>query len=281
MKQLIKICCLIALVAVACKKQENKIYLEGGTAPVLAASTTTVSLVPGQESNTALVLNWTNPNYFFTTGTSSHNVTYVFEMDTAGANFNSKSKYTTQYTSELSKKFTVGELNAILGNSMLLTLGRPYSLDIRITSAIKPDNISSTDLFAAKLTSNVIRFTATPFAPPPKVEVPTAGTLWIVGDAVNSGWQNPLPAPYDVNQKFTKLSNTLYELTVPLKNSGGYKLIQEQGNWGTQYKFVTGTALGGTFEKRDADPAFPAPSEAGNYKLTFNFQTGNFTAVKQ
>ena len=55
------------LVAITgCKKAENKIFFEGGTPPQLSASTANVVLEPGSESNIALVLNWTNPDYKFT-----------------------------------------------------------------------------------------------------------------------------------------------------------------------------------------------------------------------
>lgn len=258
----------------SCKKEENIITVESGTVPVLTASATTVSLEPGQESNTALNLSWTNPEYRFTTGISSHDVTYTIEMDTVGGNFSSGVKQTIVLSKELSKRYTVGELNSILGNDMQLQLDprRNYNFQVRVTSSIGS---------SLKLTSNVITFTAKPFAPPPKVEPPAASNLWMVGDAATSGWSNPLPGPYDVTQKFTKLSNTLYELTVALPGGGAYKLIQEQGVWGSQYHMLTGgTWEGGDFEKRDADPGFPGPPTAGNYKITVNFQVGKYSVVK-
>jgi starch-binding outer membrane protein SusE/F len=259
----------------SCEKEENKIFYEGGTAPVLTSSTNTVSLKPppADESVEALKLNWTNPNYTFTTGVSSQDVSYTLEMDTVGVNFGSPGKYTTSISKELTKSFTVLELNNILGNSMLLKPGRTYTIEARIKSSLAANAVS--------LTSNKVSFTATPYAPPPKVEPPTAGTLWATGDAFASNWANPLPAPYDVSQKFTKLSNTLYELVVTMPGGGNYKLIQEQGNWGTQYHMKSGSSAGGVFEKKDADPAFPGPSSAGTYKITFDFQLGNFTVVKQ
>jgi starch-binding outer membrane protein SusE/F len=264
----------ILLLGIGCEKDEHKIYLEGGTAPALTASTNNVSLEPGQEANTALVLNWTNPDYQFTTGLSSQDVTYTFEMDTLGANFGSSKKYTTVIAKELSKTFTVGQLNAILGNDMILQLDprRNYTLELRVTSRIGS---------AAELVSNVVSFTTKPFAPPPKVVPPDAGTLWMVGDAAPSGWDNPMKAPYDVDQKFTKVSNTLYELVVDLPGGGGYKLIQEQGVWGTQYHALAGrTWEGGDFEKKDAEPGFPGPPDAGTYKISFDFQLGKYSVVK-
>src|SRR5262249_27932830 len=156
---------------------------------------TAVTLEPGLEANTAIVLKWTNPDYTFTTGVSSQDVSYTLEMDTLGGNFSSSKKYTTVISRELSKTFTVGELNGGLGNNMILQLDprRVYTLQMRITSSISG---------TVKLTSNVISFTAKPFAPPPKVEPPTASTLWVTGDAFGSGWANPLGAPYDNSQKF-------------------------------------------------------------------------------
>ncbi len=267
----------LLLAICSCEKAENKIYFEGGTPPSLAASTATVTLEPGSEASTALILNWTNPDYKFTTGLSSQDVTYTIEMDTLGANFSSSRKFSTVIAKDLTKVYSVGELNAILGNNMQLQLDprRNYSIQIRITSSI-----GST----VKLTSNVVSFTTKPFAPPPTVEPPTNGTLWITGDAPNGppNWSNPVPAPYDVTFQFTKLSNTLYELTVPMKGGGGYKLIQIQGDWGTQYHMLAGgTWQGGSFEKKNADPQFPGPPDAGNYKITVDFQLGKFNVVKQ
>jgi starch-binding outer membrane protein SusE/F len=257
----------------SCEKEENKIYYDGGTAPVLTGSTGAVKLSPATESQDALILNWTNPDYTFTTGISSQDVNYTLEMDTVGGNFTSAHKYVTTISRELSKKFTVLELNGILGNTMLLKAGQQHAIETRISSSLASN--------AVPLTSNKVSFTATPYVPPPKVEVPTAGTLWATGDAFSSGWGNPLPAPYDASQKFTKVTNTLYELVVTMPGGGGYKLIQEQGVWGSQYHMVSGSAAGGIFEKKDSDPQFPGPSAAGTYKITVDFQLGTFTVVKQ
>lgn len=263
------------LVFVACQKEENKIYFEGGTPPVLTASTTNVQLQPGLETNTAIALNWTNPDYKFTTGVSSQDVTYTLEIDTLGGNFKSGVKYSTVIAKDLSKTYTVNELNSILGNTMLLQLNprREYTLEIRIISSIGS---------ALKLSSNVVTIKTTPFNPPPKVELPAEGTLWVVGDAFASGWNNPLPSPYDGTQMFTRISNTLYELVVNMKGGGGYKLIQKQGDWGSQYHMLEGgTWESGTFEKRDSDPQFPGAPSAGTYKITVDFQLGKYTVVKQ
>jgi hypothetical protein len=72
----------------------------------------------------------------------------------------------------------------------------------------------------------------------------------------------------------------LYELQVAFKGGGAYKMLQDNGVWGTQYHMVEGDATGGVFQKKDSDPAFVGPTVAGNYKIVVDFQTGRFTVTK-
>jgi hypothetical protein len=257
----------------SCEKEENKIYYEGGTPPVLTASATDISLEPGQESNLALALTWTNPNYQFTTGTSSHDVTYTLEIDTAGANFNSSKKYTSVIAKEMSKSYTVAELNGILGNDMLLQLNprRDYAMELRIISSIGS---------GAKLISNVVSFTTKPFAPPPKVELPSTGQLFLVGDASPGGWANPVPTP---SQEFTKVSDTFYELTINLTGGKSLLFLPLNGDWGDKY----GWDGSNNANKPDGDVLkrgggdIKTPAADGTYKISVNFQLGVFSIVKQ
>lgn len=257
----------------SCKKDENKIYYEDGIAPVLAASKAAISLSFVTQGEEAVKLMWTNPDYKFTTGVSSQDVNYQLEIDTTGANFTNPKRQTVAVSKELERSFTVAQLNDYLLNQLVLIPGIPHNIEIRVRSALGTNSVP--------LYSNVLKYTVTPYAIPPKVEPPTNGTLWLTGDATTSGYANPLPAPYDVNQKFTKVSNTLYELTVNMKGGGAYKLIQEQGVWGTQYHMLTGgTWEGGDFEKKDSDPGFPGAPSAGSYKITVDFQRGKYSVVK-
>jgi starch-binding outer membrane protein SusE/F len=270
------------LMLCSCEKKIDKIFYEGGNPPSLAASRNgakdTVVLEPGTEANTAIVFQWTNPDYKFTTGLSSQDVSYTLEMDTLGANFSSSKKYITVISRDLSRTFTVGELNGILGNSMVLQLDprRFYTLQVRVISSI-----SST----VKLTSNVVSIVTKPFAPPPKVQPPASGTLWVTGDAFGDPkWPNPVPPPQDVSWMFTKVSNTLYSLIVHMVGGGGYKVIQQQGNWDTQFHALDNAHRswsGGDFEQKNSDPTFPGAPDAGNYKITLDFQLGTYTVVKQ
>jgi hypothetical protein len=256
----------------SCSKEEDREIFLGGKAPVLSASVSgTIPLGFVTENNAAVKFSWTNPDYDFASGISSQDVNYTLEIDVSGKSFNSPNKKAVSISKELSVSYTQKEFNIILSD-LQLKLNAPAAVDVRI--------IASLGASATSLVSNVMKFNVTPFAPPPKVPVPTAGTLWIIGDAVASSWNNPLPSPFDASQKFTKVSETLYELVANFVGGGAYKLIQENGVWGTQYHMVEGNANGGTFEKKDADPAFVGPV-AGKYKISVDFQTGKFTVTKQ
>ncbi len=268
---------LLAIVSFfACEKVENKISYQGGKNPTLTASTAAVRLEAGEESNIAIRFIWTNPEYRFTTGISSQDVKYTLEVDTLGGNFSSGKKYTTVFAKDLSKTYTVGELNGILGNTMLLQLQprRSYTLQARIISSLG----INTD--AVPLISNVIVFTVSPFTPPPKVALPFNNELFIVGGATPGGWNNPVPVP---SQKMTRVSPTKYEITIDL-TADYYLLLPQNGSWSNKYsvrdKNLAGLGNGGEFGYNFNDD-IPAPSTPGKYKLTFDFQIGQFTAVKQ
>ena len=108
LKQLFFLSLSVAVFA-SCKKDENKVYYEGGTNPVLTSSVTTpvLPLAFGNKNKEALALSWTNPDYKMNTGISSQDVSYQLEIDTTGSNFTSNKKQTVAISKELSKSFIV------------------------------------------------------------------------------------------------------------------------------------------------------------------------------
>lgn len=263
---------LLATTLFACKKDENRVYFESGTAPVLTASTATIALSALTETQQAIRLNWTNPNYQFTTGISSHDVNYQIEIDTLRANFNSPNKKTIALSKDLSLAISVKDFNDYLLNQLLLKPKVAYTLQMRVKAFLGTG--------ALMLTSNVITATATPYALPPKVAIPATGELFIVGSATPGGWNNPVPVPA---QKFNQISETLYEITLPLTGGGAYLAIPKNGDWGAKYGFD------GAKEKNNTDSDnfraggedLKAPASDGTYKVRFDFQTGRFSVVKQ
>lgn len=265
------------LVAMAgCKKDDQMVTYEGGTAPKLTASTNgPLVLTIANAANSAITFNWTNPEYRFSTGINSQDVTYTLQVDTtapSGAGFSSGVKQELAIAKDLGVTYTVKDLNGIL-TKMNLAENVPHSVEFRLKSTLVNGTVP--------MYSNVIKMTINPYLDV-AVPVPAAGNLWLTGDAVSSGYSNPLTGAYATSQKFTRVSSTLYQITVPMVGGGGYKLLQDNGDWSTQFHMITGGAWNtGTFEKKDSDPAFPGPPSPGNYKITVNFKTGLYTVEKQ
>ena len=270
---------------VACKKEENKVIYEGGKTPQLTGSTNAVRLEAGEEANLAIRFNWTNPEYKFTTGPSSQNVSYKLEIDIADSNFTRSKRYIATISSDLSKSFTVGELNGILGNTMELQLDprRSYTMAARVTASINE---------AVKLVSNVVTFTARPFPPPPKVDVPFNDEIWLVGGASAGNWNLPkdMSPAVAANQKFIRRSRTQYDLTIDLNASNGYLILPAFGSWDNKYCLADGlsdserAALsgGGDFlYKQGGGSDFMSPTPGGTFKISLDFQLGKFTVVRQ
>ncbi len=262
----------------SCKKEENKVVFEGGTAPVLAASVSdSVSMSYATRADEAFTLSWTNPNYQFNTGISSLDVNYDIEIDTAGSNFTNPNMNPISAGTDLSHDFTQTEFNNYLLNQLLLEPSVSHDMEIRVTASL----VGGTE----PLTSNVIKLSVIPFATPPKVTPPASGMLYIVGSAVAGGWNNPVTDP--VSQQFTKISSTDYQITIALIGDGEYKFISQDGSWDgdKQWSIQTEQASGDpstlSYDLYNNGGNARAPLQGGNYLIDVDFQHGKVTLTKQ
>ncbi len=267
---------LVAVFAVSCKKDENKVYYEGGTDPVLSASSTADMVLDstGSSTKTAIVFNWTNPEYRFNTGISSQDVTYILQIDTTGSNFTNPDIQEASISKDLRYAPTVKEFNAFF-NKMGLRYGIAHNIEFRIKATLANG-------LAVPLYSNVIKIVVTPYLDV-AVPIPFDGTLWAIGNAFAAGWDNPMSSANNSIQKFTQVSETLYTLNVNFVGGGTYKVIQRQGDWDLQYrpKYDADVPFAsGSFERRNSDPGWNGPAAAGSYKITLNFITGTYKVEK-
>lgn len=254
----------------SCAKDETKVIYDGGTAPVLSASISdSIPLPVTDTTGNAVTFSWTNPNYQFSDGISSLNVTYYLQIDTSGAKFSGENMQTVAINSDLSTTFTVSSLNKLLANGLLLQTGTRQTIDTRVKSFLGNG--------AAPLYSNTLSFSVTPYAPPPKIVPPSNGQLYIVGDATPGGWP-PLTNDPSVEQ-FTKMSSTLYKITIALNGGKEYKFVAIVGQWTEQWSVATGDTFpnGGDFVLNGGNCI--APANSGLYDIVVNFQTGKFTVT--
>jgi hypothetical protein len=274
MKNIIKLLVgtiLTATVFISCKKEINSVTYLGGTAPaVTATSLAPLVMVKANQNNVWNTFTWTNPNYQFSTGTSSQDVTYTLQFDTTGSNFTNPNIQEIVVSKDLSRAVTIKEINTAMAKLNLLE-NTPHNMEIRIKS-----NLTNS---SAPLYSNVLKQVITNYLDV-AVPLPTTGDLYLVGDATAGGWNNPVPVP---TQKFTKTNNTTYEITVALTGGKEYLLLPLNGDWGHKYavanKTVAGLNAGGDFGF-DLGDNFPGPSASGNYKIVVDFKIGKFTVTK-
>jgi hypothetical protein len=278
--RLILLAASMPLLLASCKKDQDKVYFNGGTAPVLTATAAdSISLPVSDTTATAVTFNWTNPNYQFSDGISSMNVTYSLQFDTTSA-FNGPNMTQVSINSGLSQSFTVAQLNNVMSNGLVLATGVPHTVLVRLESSISP--FTSGTSAVAPLYSATLSYSITPYATPPAVTPPSNDSLYIVGAAIAAdNWANPMPAGSIPSETFTKVSPTEYKLTTALVGGGEYKLISSNGSWTNQWSVATVDTYpnGGPFVFNGANCIAPAAS--GNYLIDVNFQTGKFSVTAQ
>ncbi|MEN9571733.1 MAG: hypothetical protein RL172_2964 [Bacteroidota bacterium] len=266
---------LLGTTLAACEKDEQKVFFEGGTAPVLTASSTNELLLnKANENSTAIIFYWTNPNYQFNTGLSSQDVTYTLQIDTAGSDFKNPNIQEISVANELRNIMTVKDLNTAL-TKLGLTENLPYNVQFRVKTSLG-------SIAAAPLYSNVLPIKITIYLDV-AIAVPATGELYITGDAVPSSWTNNPP----IAQKLNKISNTEYNITMAFESGKYYKFLTNLGQWQPQYGLKPGSggdASGGDLglnPGNTSDPdAIPTPGASGTYKVTLNFKTGKYKAEK-
>jgi hypothetical protein len=254
----------ISIFSMSCDKVNDLQTFGNGSAPVLTVSAATIAPPASDSDKVALTLNWSFPAY----ATDSANMKYTIEMDSTGKNFARAN--TKVVTKALSASYTAKELNEIL-LAKGYAFNVPVDMDVRVISSYANNN--------ERLTSNVLKVRMTPYKIPPKVALPTSGKLFLVGNATQGGWNNPVPTP---SQEFTRIDETTFGGIFQLNGASEYLVLPVNGDWGNKYSLAGNTApglnAGGTFGFNFADN-FPGPTAAGWYKIILDFQSGKYTVT--
>jgi hypothetical protein len=267
MKFIIKTALLFFVIAAfftACDKVDDLPFYAKGKAPVLTASSLAIAPAPADSNNTALTLSWSHPDY----ATDTARIKYIVQIDTAGGNFSNPASKQVSGVSSIS--FTAKELNNIaLGYGG--TFGVAKNLQARLLSSYANNN--------ERYESNTLAITMTPYKVPPKVALPASGKLFIVGDATQGGWGNPVPVP---SQELVRVDETTFGGVFYLNGGKEFLILPVNGSWAEKYsvanKTVADLNAGGEFGLNLSDN-FPGPAATGWYKITLDFQAGKFTVV--
>lgn len=241
----------------ACTKMiTNKSFANGST-PVLNASTKAIAPTPADSSNNALMLSWTNPRY----ATDSATELYTIQIDSSGRNFSKAVSIVV--SGALSDSLTAKQINTI-ALAFGFSYNVAYNLDVRLISSYANNN--------EQYTSNTITISYTPYVIPPKVQPPSTKQLFLVGNATQGGWANPVPVP---TQVFERVDSVDYAGVFNLIGGAQYLALPLNGDWA--HKYATNDAnpapTGGTFGY-DASNNFTGPDTSGWYVIWFNFQAG-------
>lgn len=170
---------VIACIAVfACQKPSFH-YDVTMKSPALTASTDSITLLKGNSTNNAVTFIWSNGSNY---GTSA-SITYTLKIDKKGGDFSHA--VSIPVGQSYSRSFTVLQLNALLLDSLHLTVNTLSEIQVRIIDTIhaKPVQLDS---------SNIVYVKVVPFIPP-------VTALFITGDATPGGWDYDNPQPMKQN----------------------------------------------------------------------------------
>jgi starch-binding outer membrane protein SusE/F len=163
---------LIGIGFAACVKKVDNTYNANGSAPVLTSSATAITPPTNDSTSTVLTLTWTNPKY----STDSANQQFIVELDSTGKNFVGES--TIVIAGPRTYSFNGNHLDSIMA-AFGYNGGKPYSIDIRVTSSYGNNN--------EQYRSNVVTVTVTPYTVPITLTPSSTSPLLLqIGNASNN-----------------------------------------------------------------------------------------------
>jgi len=239
---------ILVMALVGCEKDETRLVVIPGAAPVLSTSTATPALKLEDASKEAVKFTWTAADFNYAAG-----VTYTLQLAKKGTDF----KETVDFNAgaALSKTYTVGDLNTALLR-LGIAAGSRGDLDVRVRASVSPN--------VATLTSGLASVSATPYLV--IIEYPS---LYVPGG--HQGW-TPATAPKIASVK----DNKIYEGFVNFTDATEFKFTDAPG-WD---KGIYGDEGDGT-TKKIASPGnnFKVPS-GGYYLVKADLNDKSWDAVK-
>ncbi len=248
----------------ACTKEGPLLNYKTGDVPMLQARFTPSNPQPRDSNQYVYRSTWSYPDF----GTEVANMKFITQIDVVGNNF------ANPLTSTVLGSF-YDSIQAKVINKFLLDRGYAFGASVPMESRLIASYANNNDL---KI-SNSVPLTFVVYKVPPKVALPSTGRLFLVGNATQGGWNNPVPAP---SQEFARINETTFSGVFQLNGGAQYLALPVNGSWDNKYAVannsLAGLSAGGDFGFNFNDN-FPAPAADGIYKITFDFQTGKFSVT--
>lgn len=243
--------CFAMLAIWSCKKDEQRIVIKNGTAPVLTASKTAVVLADTAAADTVVRFSWSASGFGYDAA-----VSYALQFDKKGNNF-TKAKTVDQGAS-LSAAYTVAALNTI-ANQVGLTAFTADNLEVRVQAKVS-------DTYPAVYSDSLTLVVTSYLTEPPYADI------YLVGDATEGGWDNTKASPIfrDDADAF------VYNYTGYLK-AGGIKFLGYLGKWAPSWGSNGGTGVVFRPTEADPDPATFSIATAGYYSVQLDLKNNTYS----
>ncbi|WP_407430303.1 SusE domain-containing protein [Arcticibacter sp.] len=251
----IGIIALTILVLASCKKEEEKLTINTGESPVLAASSNVLTLSEETAADTVISFSWNKYEVAWSQPQSAIDVVeYTLEMDAAGQNF--ASPYQVDMTGRTLGKYNGADFNALLVNRLELPVNVESTLEVRLKTMVSDNSMP--------VYSNVVSMKVTPYL---LSTVPDYPSLYVVGS--HQGW-SPETAPAIRSAK----NDGMYEGFVNFPTASTEFKLTTARNW-TEPAYGDGgpgllSLTGGNVKQEGA----------GYYLIKFNKETLAWSAVK-
>jgi starch-binding outer membrane protein SusE/F len=252
----------VVIVFAACKKEPPLFYYKEGSAVNMTMRDSVFLPVAADSNVYRMKFNWNNPMM----ATALSNVRFVTQVDLLDGD------YSNPLTTTVMGAFADSLMNKTV-NSFLLSKGVGFG-ESRMMKARTIASYSNNN--DTKISGDVVfRFRA--YKVPPRVALPTSGRLFLVGNATQGGWNNPVPVP---TQEFARMDETTWAGVFNLNGGGQYLVLPVNGSWDNKFSVANtnlpGLNTGGDFGF-NLPGNFPGPENDGLYKIMLDFQTGKFT----
>ena len=228
--------CGVLLAFTSCKKDETQAVLQVSAAPQLTATATTANLVKANGADKAVTYTWAPANFGYQAA-----VTYTLQFAKQGTNFANPQQYSVG--SQLTKSFTIAELNGVYGGLDCAIAGNATRLDVRVKASMGEQVAPS---YSAPVTI---------FATPYEAQTPPADSWAIIGSATANGWGAETSLTYDYCNKVWKGTLPLTAAEVKFRANNAWTV-----NLGDD----------GADGKLEANGANIAVATAGTYDVTLD-----------